>query len=122
MPGKSGIVLFHELRKHQAWSRIPVIFVTAHARDRKVREDLDAAASLAESTLSGPATYLDKPVTAAKFVKAVAATLKVELSEQGHAEAAPADALRQELMDLLDGADPGVFRKALDLLKGTRGG
>ncbi len=87
-----------------------------------MRENLDAATTLAESTLSGPATYLDKPVTAAKFVKAVAATLKVELSEQGQAEAAPADALRQEVMDLLDGADPGVLRKALEVLKRTRSG
>ncbi len=79
-------------------------------------------AALADSTISGPATYLDKPVTAAKFVGAVADALKVELSEPGLAETGPADALRQELMDLLEGADPGVLRKALDALKGAKGG
>lgn len=120
MPGKSGIVLFHELRRNPTWSRIPVIFVTAYARDRKVREQLDAAAALAESTMSGPATYLEKPVTAAKFVQAIAAALNVELSEGS--EAVPgAESLRQEVLSLLDGADPEALRKALEILKSSRG-
>lgn len=120
MPGKSGIVLFHELRKNPAWSRIPVIFVTAHSKDKGVRQDLEAA--LADSTLSGPATYLDKPVTAAKFVKAIAAALKVELSEPGQREEPAPGVLKREVLNLLDRADPDVLRKALDVLKGKSGG
>lgn len=116
MPGKSGIVLFHELHKNPPWSKIPVLFVTGHSKDEKVRKDLDAAAALAESTLSGPATYLDKPVTAAKFVRAVAAVLRVELPEEAPREAAP-DAAREELRDLLASADADTVREALRLLK-----
>ncbi|MGC8763774.1 MAG: response regulator [Acidobacteriota bacterium] len=53
MPGKSGIVLFHELRKRPEWRRIPVLFVTGHARDERVKRDLDAAAAF-RSCWTGP--------------------------------------------------------------------
>ncbi|MGA9752627.1 MAG: response regulator [Acidobacteriota bacterium] len=114
MPGKSGVVLFHELHKNALWSKIPVLFVTGHARDEKVRRDLDAAASLAESTMSGPTTYLDKPVTAAKFVKAVAAAMRVDLPE---ASSPPANSERDELQELIRSADPEALKEALRVLK-----
>ncbi len=116
MPKKSGIVLFHELRRHPAWHRIPVLFVTGKASEEPIRRDLDAA--LAESSMSGPSTYLEKPVTAVKYVRAVAAILQVELPE-GEAAAAPASPgdVRSELKTLIDGADPDALRQALELLK-----
>jgi CheY-like chemotaxis protein len=120
MPGKSGIVLFHELQRNPAWRRIPVLFVTGHAKDEKVRKDLDAAASLADSTLSGPTTYLDKPVTAAKYVKAVAAALKVDLPAEASGNGG-AESVREELENLIKGADPEALRDALKLLKEKSG-
>ncbi len=116
MPGKSGIVLFHELHKNPAWARIPVLFVTGHAKDERVKGDLDAAASLAQSTMSGPATYLEKPVTAEKFVRAVAAAAGVELPEGGEGEPSPVD-LRSEVERLARTADPEALAEALRLLK-----
>jgi CheY-like chemotaxis protein len=116
MPGKSGIVLFHELHRTPAWSKIPVLFVTGHAKEERVRRDLDAAAALADSAISGPATYLEKPVTAEKYVHAVAATLKVEMEEPAGADAT-ADAVRGELEKLLRDADPETLARALNLLK-----
>lgn len=116
MPGKSGIVLFHELHKNPAWSKIPVLFVTGHAKDEKVKGDLDAAASLAQSTMSGPATYLEKPVTAEKFVQAVAASVGVELPDGGQTESSPMD-LRNELERLISTADPEALAQALRVLK-----
>ena len=116
MPGKSGIVLFHELHKNPAWAKIPVLFVTGHAKDERVKGDLDAAASLAQSTMSGPATYLEKPVTAEKFVRAVAAAAGVELPEGGEGEPSPTD-LRGELERLARTADPDALAEALRLLK-----
>ncbi len=122
MPGKSGIILFHELRRNPQWSRIPVLFVTAHAREEAVRQDLHAAGALAGSTLSGPATYLEKPVTAEKFVEAVAAVLHVELNAEGGAGASSEDALRGEIQALLKDADPAALAKALRALKEGRDG
>lgn len=117
MPRKSGIILFHELRRNPKWSRIPVLFVTGHAREEAVRKDLDAAGALAESTLSGPSTYLEKPVTAEVFVKAVAGLLDVELEEAGGIPEPPEEVLRQRLLDLLEGADAAALKKALKVLQ-----
>lgn len=122
MPGKSGIVLFHELRRRPQWSRIPVLFVTGHAREAAVRRDLDAATALAESTLSGPATYLEKPVTAEKFVAALAALVGVPLEEGGPAARPAEEALRAEVQALLADADAQTLQKALRILKKATGG
>jgi CheY-like chemotaxis protein len=115
MPGKSGIVLFHEMHKNPSWAKIPVLFVTAHARDEGVRKEIDAAAALAESTLSGPATYLEKPVTAAKYVQAVASALGVTLAGTAP-ETSEGEALRAQVAELLGGADREALKAALDLL------
>ena len=121
MPGKSGIILFHELRRNPRWSKIPVLFLTAHAREETVRRDLDAATALAERTLSGPATYLEKPVTAGTFVNAVAAVLKVEL--ESRETGGPADStLRDEIQELLRGADPETLRNTLKALREAKRG
>jgi len=115
MPGKSGIVLFHELHKNPEWRKIPVLFVTGHAKDEKVKKDLDAAASLAQSTLSGPACYLEKPVTAEKYVAAVAAAVRVELAATGQPLSSE-EALRQEVMERLKRAGAETLEEALRLL------
>ena len=117
MPGKSGIVLFHEMRRSVEWRKIPVLFVTGHAREEGVRKALDAAASLADSTLSGPATYLDKPVTAEKFVKAIADILHVDLAPKAKGPERSAEEMREEARSLLEAADPEAVREALRLLK-----
>jgi CheY-like chemotaxis protein len=117
MPGKSGIVLYHEMRRDKAWSKIPVLFVTGHAKDEGVRRELDAAATLAESTMSGPATYLEKPVTAAKYVQAVMEILGVTGKTGEIAEQTPAESLREELQELIKNADPEALKEALRLLK-----
>ncbi len=119
MPGKSGIILFHELRRRPQWSKIPVLFVTAHAREDAVRGQLDAAAALASRTLSGPATYLEKPVTAEIFVKAVAEVLKVELDTGG--EPRGETAVREEIQQLLREADADALRNALRVLREGKG-
>jgi CheY-like chemotaxis protein len=121
MPGKSGIILFHELHRNQAWRKIPVLFVTGHARDEKVKSELDAAAALSQSTMSGPATYLEKPVTARKFVEAVAQAVKVELEGAAESRGDSPVALKEQLQELMDGADPDALRQALELLRRKSG-
>jgi CheY-like chemotaxis protein len=117
MPGKSGIVLFHEMRRNERWRKIPVLFVTGHAKEEGVKKALDAAASLADSTLSGPATYLDKPVTAEKFVKAIADILHVELGPEERVAPSSEEEMRAEAKRLLESAGSEALREALKLLK-----
>jgi CheY-like chemotaxis protein len=116
MPGKSGAVLFHELRRNPAWSKIPVLFVTGKATDEKVRKDLSAA--LAESSMSGPSTYLEKPVTAARFVQVVSETLGVEVTATAQPAAEPSSAeLRDELEELMKQSSADSLKEALKILK-----
>ena len=111
MPRKTGHKLLHELKRDPDLARIPVLIVTAHARDDLGR---GAVADLQQSgVMSGPGVYLEKPVKPTTYVRAVQRAL-------GLAEtAAPPDkvSLKEELQDLLQEADAESLRKALDALK-----
>jgi len=118
MPGKSGIRLLHELRKHPAWARVPVIVVTGHARDELVKRDL--ASVLADSSISGPSLYLEKPVTPQKYLDAVCQATGAAPSA-GPTAPGPASELRTELESLLRNADEATLAAALAALKaGTK--
>lgn len=112
MPGYSGIRVLHELRRRREWSRIPVIVVTAHARDPEVRDDLES--TLADSSMLGPSLYLEKPVTARSYLEAVCRVLGVDLPEESRPSAS---SQRDEAMSLLAGADPGTVVEVLAKLK-----
>ena len=115
MPRKSGIRFFRELRRKREWSRIPVMVVTSHARDEQgagsLREILD------DRTMSGPGAYLEKPVKADEFVRAVANTLGVEIETPPVADPEQ-DRLRKEIRDLLGDADGEDLARALQALRG----
>jgi CheY-like chemotaxis protein len=118
MPRKSGIRFFHELRRRREWARIPVMVVTGHARDEDGSRDLREI--LGEKTMSGPGLYLEKPVKAADFVKAVADALGVEHAAAPAAAADP-EALRRQARELLEGADPQELAAALEVLRKKKG-
>ena len=119
MPKKSGIKFLHELRRNKEWSRIPVVIVTAHARDELGSKDLREI--LEGKTISGPHTYLEKPVRAEGFVGMV----KRELGIEEHPGPEPADpasdaggqGLREQIKDLLDSADADALKQIADILR-----
>ena len=113
MPGKSGIRLLHEIRKHPKCAKIPVIIVTGHAQDPDIRRPLQDV--LAESSMAGPSLYLEKPVTAESYLEAICKVLKVRPHPIGDQES-PAD-LRHELDSALAGADEATLRAVLAQLK-----
>jgi CheY-like chemotaxis protein len=119
MPGKSGIRLLHELRKHGEWSRIPVLIVTGHARDETIKRDL--ADVLSESSISGPSLYLEKPVTPEKYLVHVCRTLGIEPPTEALAPVAERDeSLRREAESLLRDADAEELETVLDMLRARR--
>jgi CheY-like chemotaxis protein len=117
MPRKSGIRLLVELRKTRAWSRIPVIFVTGHARDPDVRRDMDQV--MADSTMMGPSLYLEKPVTPESYLAHICKILRVDIPEEFRQEGR-ADELRREARELLDQADPQTLQALLEQLKKSK--
>jgi CheY-like chemotaxis protein len=119
MPGKSGIRLLHELRKHAEWSRIPVLIVTGHARDETVKRDL--AGVLSESSISGPSLYLEKPVTPEKYLVHVCRTLGIEPPAEHDGTGVDHDqTLRVEAEALLRDASAEELETVLDMLRARR--
>jgi len=114
MPKKSGHKLLYELRKHKQWSRIPVLVVTAHAQDELGKEDLEDL--LENRVMSGPGTYLEKPVKPASYVRSIQRALGIEETEN----ATEKIDLKEQLQNSLQGASPEALRMALEALKQQR--
>ena len=93
-----------------------MIIVTGHARDETIRRDLDQV--LAESAISGPSVYLEKPVTARAYLEQVCRVVGV--TPPGRGTAAGPDRLKRELADLLADADEESLARAIETLKAGR--
>jgi len=115
LPRKSGIRFLLEMRKNRELSRIPVIFVTGHAHDPSVRQDVSDA--LSGSTMIGPALYLEKPVTPTSYLANICRILKLDCPEADES-ADQAEEMRREATELLQNADPEALAAALKKLKG----
>jgi CheY-like chemotaxis protein len=116
MPRKSGHKLLYELRKDHELSKIPVLIVTAHARDELGAGDLK---DIVEShVITGPGVYLEKPVKPLDYVRCVQRALDID--------EAPEDEdridLKEELETALTDAEPHVLRRALEALKKSPSG
>jgi two-component system sensor histidine kinase ChiS len=117
MPGHSGVRVLHDMRKNPQWSRIPVMVVSGHSRDEDVRRGLDEV--LADSSISGPSLYLEKPVTAQKYIDAVCHVLQIDVAGGGMPESPRNSALRSELVTLLEGADDATLEAAIRALRAS---
>ena len=109
MPRKSGLRFFRELRKDPGLGRIPVLVVTAHARDEMGQRDLSEI--LADSTMSGPGVYLEKPIKPETYVNNIKRILGLAVTEEAETET-----LKRELQDKIREADPEALQKALEAL------
>jgi len=110
MPKRSGPRLLYELRKDKELSRIPVLIVTAHAKTDMGKSDLEDI--MADSVMSGPGVYLEKPVRPAAYVRHVKEALGIEITE----EDADKIGLKEQLQKRMRDASPEAIRKALDAL------
>ena len=77
MPRISGIKLMRKLRKSDKFKNIPVIIVTAHARDELGKDDVKEL--YAEEVEMAPKHILEKPITPSKLVSAIAEITGVEI-------------------------------------------
>ena len=111
MPKKSGHKLMYELRKDRDLSRIPVVIVTAHAKDELGRDDLEDI--MENRVISGPGIYLEKPVKPLDYVRCVQRTLGIEEAKEDEDRIS----LQEELEEQLSKAEPHALRRALEALK-----
>ena len=111
MPRKSGHKLLYELKRDKMLQKIPVLIVTAHAKDELGKSDLDDL--LENRILSGPGVYLEKPVNPATYVQSIERALGME-------ESKPRDSrlnLKDELREHMKNAPKEALEEALKALK-----
>jgi CheY-like chemotaxis protein len=111
MPRKSGHKLLFELKRDRDLSRIPVLIVTAHANDEMGQKDLEEI--MDSAVMSGPGTYLEKPVNPESYVRAISRAVDVEPS----AQKTPRTDLKEQLEHSIEGASPDALREALAALR-----
>jgi two-component system alkaline phosphatase synthesis response regulator PhoP len=109
MPEKSGIKFLYEVRKNRDWARIPVMIVTAHARDDLGKGDFDEI--FAGKTLTGPLTYLEKPVRPDQYLHMVDRILGLAPTEPEPESEDESVRLRRELSARLDHVDEDTLRR-----------
>ena len=112
MPRKSGQKLLYELRQDKEFSRIPVLIVTAHAEDELGKGDLEDI--LEKRMISGPGTYLEKPVKPLNYVRSIQRALGIEESPEMEERVD----IKDKLLERIKAADPAALQKALDALEG----
>ena len=113
MPRKTGHKLLYELRKDSTLSQIPVLIVTAHASDEMGQKDLNDL--LENRIMSGPGTYLEKPVKPDAYVHAIQRALGIEETPASAEERS----LKDELTRSLQSTSPEAMRRALEALSKT---
>lgn len=110
MPRRSGHKLLYELHKDRELSRIPVLIVTAHARDELGEEDLRDIVE--NRIIAGPGVYLEKPVKPRDYVRCVQDALGIE-----EAPEEDRSSLQEEVRRSLSNAEPHALRRALEVLR-----
>jgi len=76
MPRKSGIDLIRTLRKNEKWSKLPVIVITAHARNEFASEDIKSFNAFTSGLK--PRRTIEKPVTPEVLLNTICGILDVE--------------------------------------------
>jgi CheY-like chemotaxis protein len=111
MPRRSGHRLLLDLKHDRILGRIPVLIVTAHAHDELGRQDLQDI--LDGAVMSGPGTYLEKPVNPESYVRAIARALDIEPPPAQ----TPRARLQTEIEHSMAGASSDALREALAVLR-----
>jgi len=114
MPRKSGIKVMRTLRENEKWAKLPIIVITAHARDEFGSEDIKEFNAIASGLR--PRYTLEKPVTPEKLVMSICEILGVA-PETDLAEEKESRSERDELMKLVKESDEETLGKIRNLFK-----
>lgn len=110
MPRKSGIKVIRTLRENEKYTNLPIIVITAHARDEFGSEDIKEFNAFASGLK--PRYTMEKPVTPKVLIKSICEILDVSPEEK---EELPSE--RDKLIDLIKGSDEQTLSRITELLK-----
>lgn len=119
MPKMSGLKFYKYIQKNKERAGIPVIVVTAHAKDEFGKGDLEKIK--AAKSPGASMTVIEKPIRPEVYVNAVRAACGLEpLASEAGAEK---DVLEVQLRERMKAADEETLKDILKMLdKETRGG
>jgi CheY-like chemotaxis protein len=106
MPRQSGVAFYKRLRANAKFATIPVLIITAHARDDLGQEDFNEIMKGKE--VPPPQGYLEKPVEPVDLIHKIAALLQVEVQD---------DDARGEVLAKLRTADLDTLARVKSVLE-----
>lgn len=110
MPKKSGIKVIRALRENEKYTGLPIIVITAHAKDEFGSEDIKEFNAFTSGLR--PRYTMEKPITPKVLIKSICDILDVTPEEKEE----PATE-RDELINLIKSSDEMTLSKISDLLK-----
>ena len=118
MPKMSGLKFYKYIQKNKERAVIPVVVVTAHAKDEFGKSDLDKikAAKSEGATM----TIVEKPIQPPVYINAVRKA--VGLEELASEELGEKDVLQVRLKEKMKAADKDTLKDVLKMLEKESGG
>ena len=114
MPRKSGVKVLRTLRENKDWENIPVIVITAHARDEFGSEDIKILSAF--TSRHRPRYTMEKPVTPKKLIDAIGEILDVEVEDTTEYTKTVSNE-NGALAEMIKKSDPGTIDKIKNLLR-----
>lgn len=113
MPRLSGLKVIRRLRKNKKWARLPVIAITAHARDELGEGQIKGFNAMTSGLR--PQIVMEKPISPANLIKTIGSILDVKIEDEESGGDSPA-VDKKSIMKLLNQADPGTLKKIRSFL------
>jgi CheY-like chemotaxis protein len=113
MPKMSGLKFYRYIQKNRDRAGVPVVVVTAHAKDEFGEADLDKIR--AAKSKDGKMVVVEKPIEPVNYVNAIRSVLGMdELASEATSEK---DVLRVKLKEKMKTADRKALENALKILE-----
>ncbi len=111
MPGMSGALLYHKLRRNPKWDGIRVLIISAHTQDELGMEDFKLL--MGGKEIPPPDGFLEKPVNVNELVRRVAELTGVEVMPYLRREA---DEIRRDIVNRLSKVDLNDLKRVKSVL------
>jgi CheY-like chemotaxis protein len=115
MPRRSGVSVIRELQNNEQWAKIPVIIITAHARDEFGTDEIKALSAFTANMR--PRYTIEKPVTSEKIVQTICDVLNLV---EGPAKEGKFFSEKDQVVDMIKNADPDTLNKIKAFLDGNK--
>jgi CheY-like chemotaxis protein len=113
MPRMSGLKFYKYIQKNKNRAGIPVVVVTAHAKDEFGQDDLDKI--MAAKSESGTVVVVEKPIKPLPYINTIRTLLGMD--EIPSEETSEKDVLKVKLKERMKSADRKALEDALRILE-----